>query len=65
MIGSKLTVSDQLHLQSENLKTELYQITWDEGRANYLLDYLNEALLAIHGESSIPCPYKARLKIAM
>ena len=42
-------VFNKFHSQSENLKTELYQITWDEGRANYLLDYLNEALLAIHG----------------
>ncbi|KAK7687331.1 hypothetical protein QCA50_009837 [Cerrena zonata] len=29
---------------------ELYQITWDERRANYLLDYLNQALLAINGQ---------------
>ena len=58
-------VSDHFHLQSENLKTELYQITWDEGRANYLLDYLNEALLAIHGKSLISCPNEARIKMAM
>ncbi|KAK7687319.1 hypothetical protein QCA50_009825 [Cerrena zonata] len=32
----------------EVLLPELYQITWDERRANYLLDYLNEALLAIN-----------------
>ncbi|GJJ11077.1 hypothetical protein Clacol_005308 [Clathrus columnatus] len=34
-------------------RTELYQITWDERRATYLLDYLNEALLAIY-EDGIP-----------
>ncbi|KIJ57308.1 glycoside hydrolase family 1 protein [Sphaerobolus stellatus SS14] len=34
-------------------RTELYQITWDERRSNYILDYLNEALLAIH-EDGIP-----------
>jgi len=37
----------------EYLRTEMYQITWDERRSNYLLDYLNEALLAIH-EDGIP-----------
>ncbi|KAK7687310.1 hypothetical protein QCA50_009815 [Cerrena zonata] len=32
----------------EYLRTENYQLAWDERRSNYLLDYLNAALLAIH-----------------
>jgi len=37
----------------EELGTDLYNIKWDDRRANYLLDYLNEVLLSIH-EDNVP-----------
>ena len=46
-------ISHHPGFQYESLRTELYQITWDAGRSDYLLDYLNEALLAIHGKPKI------------
>jgi len=32
----------------EELRTDLYNIKWDQVRSDYLLDYLNEVLLSIH-----------------
>ena len=50
-----------LHQQNEVIDTELYRLTWDVGRANYLLDSLNEILLAIYGELRTICLYTTQL----